>query len=195
MHGVRVSEVLFTRDVWAIHLVSDAGVHLMMHPKKPSKYSFVGRVNARDLGCLVRFVPGRCARDTRQIGNVPNDVRHALPSTVSLNDASLTTASYATTRAFQNLCTNRSSHGSFAASASCSASSPIGPGLRKKPPAASRPRRECRVHASLTSRRRLRGATRCSWRGASTTTSSSFKLANAKRSVRQELPSVGLFLS
>ena len=37
--------------------------------------------------------------------------------------ASLTTHSYAATRAFQNVCLNLSSHGSFAASASCVASS------------------------------------------------------------------------
>ena len=38
---------------------------------------------------------------------------------------SFTTVSYATTRAFQNLWTKRSSHGSLAASASWAASSPI----------------------------------------------------------------------
>lgn len=43
----------------------------------------------------------------------------------SLMVDSFTTVSYATTRAFQNLWTKRSSHGSLAASASWAASSPI----------------------------------------------------------------------
>jgi hypothetical protein len=57
--------------------------------------------------------------------HAPNALRQGLSAIVSEMLASFTTPSYAATRAFQNLCAKRSSHESFAASASWAASSPI----------------------------------------------------------------------
>lgn len=65
----------------------------------------------------------RASRRSRR--HVPNALRHGLSAMDSLMLDSFTTVSYATTRAFQNLWTKRSSHGSLAASASWAASSPI----------------------------------------------------------------------
>ena len=53
----------------------------------------------------------------------PKAFKHALDAISCESLASLTTHSYAATRAFQNECLNLSSHGSLAASASCVASS------------------------------------------------------------------------
>ena len=54
--------------------------------------SFVGRVDAR-IWTAPRAA-GRVRGDARSLSNAPNALRHALSSTVSQRDASLTTASY-----------------------------------------------------------------------------------------------------
>ena len=120
----------------------------------------------RDLTRVVWFVSIRCRGDTGSHCNAPNAFKQSLSSTVACKEHSLTTASYAATRAFQNLCTNRSSHGSVDASRSCAASSPIATETTARSSlahAASR-RPVTRPHATrsrlLRKGGRVRGATR-----------------------------------